>query len=110
MVAAGLHRSSTTTRVSGGGNTGRDNGQPMRSWRRDRGCGKRWQSGVTASYGRGTEKDGVQWPKELTTMVKLTRRAEGIHLLSSRLKLGRFSKASIDPGFTPFSTSRIWRV
>jgi hypothetical protein len=52
-----------TTRVSGGGNTGLDNGQPVRSWRCDRGCGKRWQSDMMTSYGRGTEKDGSNGPK-----------------------------------------------
>jgi hypothetical protein len=51
------------TRLSGGGNTRLDNGQPVRSWRRDRGCGKRWQGDITASYGRGIEKDGVQRSK-----------------------------------------------
>jgi hypothetical protein len=63
MAAARLQRSSKPTDVSGGGNTGFDNGQPMRSRRRERDCGRRWQSGVMASYGRGTEKDGSNGPK-----------------------------------------------
>jgi hypothetical protein len=41
MVAAGLQRSSKPPGISGGGNTGLDNGQPVRSRRRDRGRGKK---------------------------------------------------------------------
>jgi hypothetical protein len=78
--------------VSGGGNMGLDNGQPVRSQRRDRGHGKRWWSDVTASYGRGTEKDGVQRSEQSTVMVRRTRRAWGICLLSSGLQLREFSK------------------
>jgi hypothetical protein len=58
MAAVGLQRSSKPAGVSGVGNTGLDNGQPTRSRRRDRDCRRKWQSGVTASYGRGTERMG----------------------------------------------------
>jgi hypothetical protein len=37
MVAAGLQWSSKLPEVSGGGNTELDNGQPVKSWRHDRG-------------------------------------------------------------------------
>jgi hypothetical protein len=65
MVAAGLQQSSKPPEVSGAGNTGLDNGQLVRSRRRDRGRGKRRQSDVMASYGHGTEKDGVQRSEEI---------------------------------------------
>jgi hypothetical protein len=64
-------------------NTELDNGPLVRSRRRERGCGRRWQSGVTASYGRDTEKDGVQRSEELTVMGRRTRRAHSINILSS---------------------------
>jgi hypothetical protein len=50
---------------------GLDNGRPVRSRRRDRGLGTRWQSDATVSYHRGTEKDGVQRSGELTVTVRL---------------------------------------
>jgi hypothetical protein len=49
-----------TSRVSGVDDTELDNGQPVRSRRREYGCGKRWRSGVTVSYGRDTDYDAVQ--------------------------------------------------
>jgi hypothetical protein len=47
---------------------GAQQGQPVRSQRREHGCGKRWRGGVTASYGCDTDDDEVQRPKELTMM------------------------------------------
>jgi hypothetical protein len=69
-----------TNRVSGVDNTELKNGQPMRSRRREHGCGRRWLSGVTASYGRGTDEDEVQQSKELTMMGRRTRRAQSATL------------------------------
>jgi hypothetical protein len=63
MAAAGPQRSSKPAEVSGDGNTGLDNSQPVRSWRRECNCGRRWQGDIPASYGRGTEKDGSNGPK-----------------------------------------------
>jgi hypothetical protein len=40
-------------------NTELDNGKPVRSRRCEYGCGRRWRSGVTASYGRDTAADEV---------------------------------------------------
>jgi hypothetical protein len=54
--------------VSGVDNTVLDNGQPVRSRRREYGCGNRWQSDVMASYDLNTDDDKVQRPKELTVM------------------------------------------
>jgi hypothetical protein len=51
--------------VSGVDNTELDNGQPVRSQRREYGCGNRWQSDVMASYGRDTDDGEVQRSKEL---------------------------------------------
>jgi hypothetical protein len=55
MAESGLQRSSKPDELSGGGNMGFDHGQPMRSRWSDRGCRRRWQSDVTASYDRGTD-------------------------------------------------------
>jgi hypothetical protein len=52
-----------------------DNGQPVRSRRRERGCGRRWRSGVTASYSRGTNEDEVQQSEESVVMGRRMRRA-----------------------------------
>jgi hypothetical protein len=52
-----------TSRVSGVGNTELDNGQPVRSQWREHGCGRRWRSGVLASYGPDTERMGSNGPK-----------------------------------------------
>jgi hypothetical protein len=46
------------------------------SWRREYGCGNRWQSDVMASHGRDTDDDGVQRSKELTMMGRKTRKAQ----------------------------------
>jgi hypothetical protein len=62
-------------RVSGVDNTELDNGQLVRSRRREYSCGRRWRSGVTASYGRDTDEDEVQWSEELTVMGRRTRKA-----------------------------------
>jgi hypothetical protein len=48
----------------------------VRSQRREYGCGKRWRGGVKASYGRDTDDDGVQRPKELTVMGRKTRKTQ----------------------------------
>jgi hypothetical protein len=48
-----------------------DNGRPVRSRQRDLGRGERWQGDATASYPRGTEKNGVQRSVELTVTVRL---------------------------------------
>jgi hypothetical protein len=55
----------------------------VRSQRRERDRGRRWQSGVTALYGRGTGKDGVQRSEDSTVMGRRTRRDQGISILSS---------------------------
>jgi hypothetical protein len=65
-----------TSRVSGVDNTELNNGQPVKSRRREHGCGKRWRSGVTASYGRDTNADEVQWPKGLTVMGRRTSKSQ----------------------------------
>jgi hypothetical protein len=41
-----------------------------------------WQRDITAWYGRGTEKDGVQWSEESTAMGRRTRKAQCISILS----------------------------
>jgi hypothetical protein len=33
-------------------------------------AGKKWQGDTTASYHRGTEKDGVQWSEELIVIAQ----------------------------------------
>jgi hypothetical protein len=43
-----------------------DNGQPVRSRRREHGCGRRWWSGVTTSYGPNTGRMGSNGPKNRT--------------------------------------------
>jgi hypothetical protein len=53
-----------------------DNGQSVRSQRREHDCGRRWLNGVTASYGRDTDEDEVQRSKELTVMGRRTRKAQ----------------------------------
>jgi hypothetical protein len=55
---------------------GTQQGQPVRSQRREYGCGKRLRSGVTVSYNRNTDDDEVQRSKELTVMWKRTRKAQ----------------------------------
>jgi hypothetical protein len=60
---SGLQRSSKPVEVSGVDNTELDNGQLVGSRWRERDCGRRWQSGVTASYSRSTDKDEVQQSK-----------------------------------------------
>jgi hypothetical protein len=87
MAAVGLQRSSKPADESGGGNTELDNGQPVRSRWRERDCGRRWQSSFTASYGHGTEKDGVHQSEESTVLGRRTRSAQGISILSSCLQL-----------------------
>jgi hypothetical protein len=57
---SGLQRSSKPPEVSGGGNTGLDNGQPVRSPRRDRGCGREMVEQCHGVVPSGTEKDAVQ--------------------------------------------------
>jgi hypothetical protein len=75
MTAEGLQRSLTSW-VSSVDNTELDNGQPVRSQRREHGCGRRWLSGVTASYGRDIDEDEVQRSKELTVMERRMRGAQ----------------------------------
>jgi hypothetical protein len=48
---------------------------------------RRWRRDIPASYGRGTEKDGVQRSEESTVMVRIRRRTKGIRLLGSWLQL-----------------------
>jgi hypothetical protein len=72
---SGLQRPSKPSRVSSVDNTELDNGQPVRSRRREHGCGRRWLSCVMASYGRDTDEDEVQQSKELTVMGRRTRKA-----------------------------------
>jgi hypothetical protein len=85
---SGLQRSSKLAGVSGVDNTELDNGQPVGSRRRERDCGRKRQSGVTASYSRGTDKDKVPRSEELTVMGRRMRRDQGINILSlwSRLR------------------------
>jgi hypothetical protein len=75
MAAAGLQRSFNQP-VSGVDNTELDNGQPVRSRRREHGCGKRWRSDVMASHGRNTDDDKVQRSKELIVMGRRTRKPQ----------------------------------
>jgi hypothetical protein len=56
------------SRVSGVDNTELDNGKPVRSRRREYGCGNQWQSDVMASYDCDTDADEVQRFKELITL------------------------------------------
>jgi hypothetical protein len=63
MAAAGLQQSSKLADVSGSGNTGLDNVQPVRSQWCDHDCGRRWQRDIPVSYGCGTKKDGSNSPK-----------------------------------------------
>jgi hypothetical protein len=86
MAIAGLQWSSKPADESGGGNTGLNKGQPVRSRWHERDCGRRWQSGVTTSYGHGTEKNGIQRSEESIVMGSRTRRALCISILSSRLQ------------------------
>jgi hypothetical protein len=72
---SGLQRSSKPAGVSGVDHTELDNGQPMRSRRREHSCGRRWLTGITASYGRDTNEDEVQRSKELTVMGRRTIKA-----------------------------------
>jgi hypothetical protein len=78
-----LQRSSKPAGVSGVDNRELDNGQPVGSRRRERDCGRKRQSGVTASYSRGTDKDKVPRSEELTVMGRRMRRDQGINILSS---------------------------
>jgi hypothetical protein len=87
---SGLQRSSKPAGVSCVYNTELDNGPPVRSRWRERGCRKRWQSGVMTSYGRGTAKDDVQQSEESVVMGRITRRAQCISILSSQLQLREF--------------------
>jgi hypothetical protein len=80
---SGLQRASKSAGVSSVYNMELDNGPPVRSRRRKRDCGRRWQSSVTESYDRDTEKDGVQRSEESTVMRSRTRRAPGSSILSS---------------------------
>jgi hypothetical protein len=75
MATAGCN-GHLTSRVSGVDNTKLDNGQPVRSRRREHGCGRRWLSGVTASYGRDTYEDEVQRSKELIVMGRRMRKTQ----------------------------------
>jgi hypothetical protein len=85
----GLQWSAEPVGVSGVDNTKLDNGQPVGSRWRERDC-RSWQSSVTTSYDRGTEKDGVQRSEELTVMGRRMRRAQDISILSSRLQPREF--------------------
>jgi hypothetical protein len=49
-----------TSRVSIVDHTELDNGQPVRSRRREYGCRRRWRSGITMSYVRDTDANEVQ--------------------------------------------------
>jgi hypothetical protein len=60
---SGLQQSPKPTGVSGVYNTELDNGPSVRSQRHERGCGRRCQSGVLASYGHDTERMGSTGPK-----------------------------------------------
>jgi hypothetical protein len=55
MAAVGGN-SHLISRVSGVDNTELDNGQPVRSRRCERGRVRKWQSGITTLYGRGTDE------------------------------------------------------
>jgi hypothetical protein len=90
---------------------GAQQGQPVRSRRREYGCGKRWWSGITASYGRDTDDDEVQRPKELTVMGGKTRKAQCTSLYAHDSNKGkRRQKASIDPGCTSLLDSEDLKV
>jgi hypothetical protein len=111
MAAAGLQRSSKLADEYGGRNMEFDNGQSVRSRWHERGCGRRWQSGVTASYGRGTEKDGVQQSEELTVLGRETRRTQSVSIPRSGLQLREsWQKLPSILSLLLCSTPRIWRV
>jgi hypothetical protein len=82
-------------------------GQPVRSQRREHGCGKRWQSGVTASYGRDTDADEVQRSKELIMMGRRTRKLSVQHFTFAIATERSLAKDSIDPGLLPCLILRI---
>jgi hypothetical protein len=111
VAAAGLQRSSKPGDESGGGNTELDNGQPMRSRWRERGCRRRWRSGVTASYGHGTKKDGVQRSEELTVLGRVTRRTQSVSIPRSGLQLREsWQKLPSILNLLLCSIPSIWRV
>jgi hypothetical protein len=82
MAAVELQRSSKPADGSGVDNTELNNGKPVRSRWRERDCRRGWSSGVMVSYGRGTEKDGVQRSEESAVVGRRTRRAQGINIPS----------------------------
>jgi hypothetical protein len=71
---------------------------------------KRWQNGVTASYGRDTDDDEVQQPKELTVMGRKTRNSVYTPYVRDSNKEKRRQKASIDPGCTSLLDFEDWKV
>jgi hypothetical protein len=79
--------------VSGVDNTELDNGQPVRSRRREHGCRKRWRGGVMVWYGRDTDDDEVQRPKELTVMGRKTRKAQCTSLYARDSNKEKLSKS-----------------
>jgi hypothetical protein len=96
-----LQWSSKPAGVSDVYNTELDNGPPVRSRRYERSCGRRWQSGVTASYGRGTARYDVQRSEESALMGRITGRAQCISILSSRLQLRKsWQRFPSIPGFS----------
>jgi hypothetical protein len=106
MATAGLQWSSKPAEVSGGGNTGLDNGQPVRSRRREHDCGRRWQGDIPASYGCGTEKGWSLTVRKIDRDGEKNEKSSGY--LPSRLGIAtkRFlEKASTDPGFAPLLDS-----
>jgi hypothetical protein len=99
MVAAALQRSFNHPAIWCRQH-GAQQGQPVRSQRREHGCGKRWRSDVTASYGRNTDDGKVQRPKELTVMGRRREKLSALRFTLAIATKRSLAKASIDPGCT----------
>jgi hypothetical protein len=82
----------------------------VRSRRHEHGCGKRWQSGITASYGHDTDADEVQQSKELIGMGIRTRKLSVQRSMFAIATKRSLEKDSIDPGFTSLPDSEDLKV
>jgi hypothetical protein len=110
MAAAGLQRSFNQSGIWCRQHRAQQ-GQPVMSQRREYGCGKRWRSGVTASYDRNTDVDEVQRSKELIMMGRKMRKAQCTSLYArDSNKKKRSQEASIDPGRTSLLDSKDLKV
>jgi hypothetical protein len=109
MVAAGCNVQ-VSSRVSGVDNTELDNGQPVRSRRREYGCGRKWRGGVMASYDRDTDNDEDQRSKELTVMGKEREKLSAQHFMFAITTKRSLATASVDPGCTSLLDSEVLKV